>query len=181
MENNNEFYANGILWSSCKGYYKEILLELSRKYKVEQIAIFNLENQYTNFIIECYQHDEDVMSDGYIEEKIKRLLQDDSTIIVAFTLFIKNPQYKYSAKGNLQCIQARSMKELIKKNFSEKVKNYFLDNIIHLADNEYETKILENLFNKYQKCAFKGYLSKGYNPSYAIELYEKDKDLKIRE
>ena len=71
MENNKKFSANGILWSSCKEYYKEILLELSRKYKIEQIAIYNLEKHYTDFIIECYQHDVDVMSDGYIEEKIK--------------------------------------------------------------------------------------------------------------
>lgn len=43
----------GILWSSSKEYYKEIMLELAKEYKIEQIAIYNLKDKYTDFIIEC--------------------------------------------------------------------------------------------------------------------------------
>ena len=176
MEDAKKFKANGILWSSCKEYYREILLELSKKSKIEQIAIYNLKKYYADFIIECYQHDEDVMSDGYINEKIDRLLKDDNTTIVAFTLVIEDANYKYDKKGNLQCVQARNIKELLRKEFSKKVENYFLDNIIHLADNPQESKILKKIFNKYQKYAIKGYLLEGCNPSYAIELYNEKGD-----
>lgn len=152
------FKANGILWSSCRDYYVDIMLELEKKYKVDRVIIYNLEHEYRNFIIDCYKHDEDVMSDGYIDDKVKRLLEDDNTIVVGFTLSINNPEYRYGARNNLQCIQARNIKEIIRQNFSKKIYNYFLDNIIHLSDNEQESNILEVLFTKYQNYAIKRYL-----------------------
>ena len=87
---------------------------------------------------------------------LNRLLKDDNTTIVAFTLVIEDANYKYDKKGNLQCVQARNIKELLRKDFSKKVENYFLDNIIHLADNPQESEILKKVFNKYQKYAIKG-------------------------
>lgn len=174
MNNEDIFIANGILWSSCKGLYKEILMKLASSYNIEQVVIYNLKNSYANFIIGCYQHDEDVMSDGYIDEKINRLLQDDNTMIVAFTLAIANPQYRYSSKGILQCIQARMLKESVRKDFSNKIDNYFLDNIIHMADNSDESRILERLFNQYEKYAIKGCLFEEYDPRYALSLYKDD-------
>ena len=83
------------------------------------------------------------MSDGYINEKIDRLLKDDNTTIVAFTIVIEDAIYKYDRKDNLQCVQARNIKELLRKEYSKKVENYFLDNIIHLADNPQESEILK--------------------------------------
>jgi hypothetical protein len=173
MENNKNFKANGILWSSCKKYYKDILLELSSKFKIEQITIYNLANQYANFIVECYKHDEDVMSDGYIEEKIHRLLQDDTAMVVSFTLDIENPQYKYNAKGTLQSIQARKLKEGVREKFSQIMENYFLDNIIHIADNPEESLILENVFDRYKKYAIKSCSLDESNASYILELCTK--------
>ena len=174
MKKNRNFIANGILWSSCREYHKEILLELSKMSKIQQIVIYDLKDDYSTFIIECYKHDEDVMSDGYIDEKINRLLQDENARIVALSLIIKNPQYKYDKNDNLQCIQARKIKELLRKTFSGKIHNYFLDNIIHLSDSPKESKILEKVFTKYDRYASKGYLIKGCIPNYAKKIYKEN-------
>lgn len=79
----------GILWSSSKDISKEIMIKIAKEYKLEQITIYDLSDVYRNFIYDCYKHDEDVMSDGYIDEKIARLISDSSHQIVAFTMEIE--------------------------------------------------------------------------------------------
>lgn len=125
------------------------------EYQLEQIVIYDLSNVYDKFIYECYQHDEDVMSDGYIDEKIDRLLKDSYHQVVAFTIEIQNPTYQYNSKGNKRCLQARTTKNRIRKEFSTKVSNYFLDNIMHLSDNKEETELLVDVLNKYNIYAKK--------------------------
>ena len=130
------FNAMGILWSSSKEISKELIIRMALNYKVKEITIFNLKEKYKEFILDCYTKDEEVMSDGYIDEKIERLLEDKCSQIVAFSIDIENPEYRYNTTNDkLQCIQARVLKEQLRKEYSKKVNNYFLDNIIHLSDN----------------------------------------------
>lgn len=156
------FNAMGILWSSSKKISKELIINMSLNYKVKEVTIFNLEEKYKDFIFDCYRKDEEVMSDGYIDEKIERLLEDECSQIVAFSMDIENPEYRYNTTNNkLQCIQARRIKEELRKVYSNKVNNYFLDNIIHLADNNEETELLKGVFDKYKNFAVKRYIRKG--------------------
>lgn len=169
----------GILWSSSKDISKEIMIKIAKEYKLEQITIYDLSDVYRNFIYDCYQHDEDVMSDGYIDEKIARLISDSSHQIVAFTMEIENPTYQYNLKKNKQCIQARRLKEKIRNEFSSKINDYFLDNIIHLADNELETDLLVEVLNKYSRYCKKGYLRRGCEAKYTSYLFEIDNNTYI--
>lgn len=75
-------------------------------------------------------------------------------------------------KKNKQCIQARRLKEKIRNEFSSKINDYFLDNIIHLADNKLETDLLVEVLNKYSKYSKKGYLRRGCNAKYTSHLFE---------
>lgn len=54
----------GVLWSSSKQFSKDIILEIAIEHKLKQITIYDLSKEYDKFIYECYQHDEDVMSEG---------------------------------------------------------------------------------------------------------------------
>lgn len=156
------FNTMGILWSSSKEISKELIIRMSLNYKVKEITIFNLKEKYKEFIFDCYRKDEEVMSDGYINEKIERLLDDKCNQIVAFSIDIENPEYRYNTTNNkFQCIQARAIKEQLRKEYSSKVNNYFLDNIIHLADNNEETELLKTVFHKYKNFAVKRYIRKG--------------------
>lgn len=172
--NNEVLELVGVLWSSSKEFSKDIMLELALEHKLEQITIYDLGNEYEKFIYECYQHDEAVMSDGYIYEKIDRLLKDSYHQIVAFTIEIQNPTYQYNSKGSKQCLQARTTKDKIRKEFSTKISNYFLDNIMHLSDNKEETELLVEVLNKYNVYAKKSYLRKGSESKYAHQLFEKE-------
>lgn len=156
------FNAMGILWSSSKEISKELIIRMSLNYKVKEITIFNLREKYKEFIFDCYRKDGEVLSDGYIDEKIERLLDDKCSQIVAFSIDIENPKYRYNTINNkFQCIQAREIKEQLRKEYSSKVNNYFLDNIIHLADNNEETELLKTVFDKYKNFAIKRYIREG--------------------
>lgn len=153
-----KFYALGILWSSSKEISKELLINISNNYNIEDIKIFDLKDRYSDFIFDCYQEDEEVMSDGYIDEKIERLLKDKNSQIVTFSIEIENPIFVFNKSNNKkQCIQARKIKEFLRNKYSGKIKEYFLDNIIHLSDNERETELLEEVFNKYNYFVIKKY------------------------
>lgn len=178
MKPNNFLKLIGILWSSSKKYSRDILMQLSLEYNIDQISIYDLNEEYSNFIYDCYKHDEDVMSDGYIEEKVERLLKDESGQIVAFTIIVQNPEY--NTKTNKQCIQARETKERIRKEFSSKVENYFLDNIIHLSDNIQETNLLKDVLNKYNKYAKKTYLRNGSQLEYAYPIFREEHNEKLK-
>ena len=173
------FIALGILWSSSKEVSKEILYKMSMKYKINEIIFYDLKEMYKDFILGCYENDEDVMSDGYIDEKIKRLLEDGSGQVIAFSLEIRDPQYRFNKK--IQCIQARELKEKIREEFRDKIENYFLDNIIHISDNQEETKWLNYLLNKYKKCIIKKYIRREEKSLVNEETSEKCKKLNQNE
>lgn len=164
-KNKEVFTAVGILWSSCKEFSKELLLKLAVEYKLIQICIYDLGDKYKEFIYDCYREDEEVMSDGYIDEKIIRLLQDTNTQIVAFAIEIENPQYKLNVQNSkLQCRQARIIKEKLRGQYSEKIYRYFLDNIIHLSDNQEESELLREVLSKHQEYVKASYIRKGAEP-----------------
>lgn len=102
-----------------------------------------------------------------------RLLKDSYHQVVAFTIEIQNPIYQYDLMGNKQCTQARTTKDKIRREFSTKIPNYFLDNIMHLSDNKEETELLVEVLNKYNIYAKKGYLRKGNESKYAHQLFKK--------
>ena len=126
-----KFNALGILWSSSKEISKELLINISNNYNIEEIKIFDLNDRYIDFIFDCYKEDEEVMSDGYINEKVERLLKDRNSQIVAFSIEIENPTFVFNKSNNKrQCIQARKMKEYLRNKYSGKIKKFFFPIIL---------------------------------------------------
>ena len=160
----SSFYAIGILWSSGKSLYPQLIKRILSEYDLMELLIIDLKKKYGNFILDCYRHDEEVMSDGYIDEKIRRLLQDKSSVIIIFSINITNPKFRVNKRNkNIECIQVRMMKEQLREQFSKKVRDYFLDNIIHASDNYQESEIMRNVVEKYSNYALKRYIKKGNN------------------
>ncbi len=120
-------------------YAREIMLKIAIMQDVIQVRVYELKDMYTNFVLECYEKDEEAYNEGYIYEKIKNMNAGNSRI-VAFIFKIDNPTYKLDSNGNLQCIEARGIKQKIRDEYAPKIDGYFFDNLIHISDNTEEMR-----------------------------------------
>ena len=64
--------------------------------------------------------------------------------------------------GKIQCIEARQVKQRIRKEYASKIDGYFFDILIHISDNVEEAKRTLNTVNKYDKYTIGNYVRKGY-------------------
>lgn len=154
-------YPIGILWNMGSKYAKEMMLKIAIMEDVIQVRVLNLKDKYDEFVLDCYQGDEEAFEEGYIYDKIKNMKSDSQTI-VAFILKIDNPTYKITENGKKQCIEARKIKQKIRDEYAPKVKGYFFDNLIHMSDNVDEIKRTFQVLNKYDSYTIEDYVRKGY-------------------
>lgn len=146
MENENNkykmkesIYPVGILWNMGGKYAREMMLKIAIMQDVIQVRVYDLKDKYTDFVLECYEGDEEAYNEGYIYDKIKNMSADNSRI-VAFIFKIDNPTYKTDSNGNKQCIEARKIKQRMRDEYAPKTAGYFFDNLIHISDNEEEMR-----------------------------------------
>lgn len=156
-------YPIGILWNMGSKFSKEMMLKIALMKDVIQVNVYDLKDQYAQFVLECYEGDKEAYEDGYIYDKIKAM-KSNNTRIVAFLLKIDNPTYKTAENGTSQCIEAREIKQKIRDEYSVKIDGYFFDNLIHISDNTEEMQRVLTVLKKYKEFAVAEYVRKGYQP-----------------
>lgn len=161
IKNHNSEYPIGILWNMSNKYAREMMLKISIMEDVLQVKILDLGKEYEQFVLDCYEGDEEAYEGGYIYEKIKNMNTDNKKTIV-FVFKVDNPTYKQTEDGKIQCIEARQVKQSIRKEYSGKIDGYFFDNLIHISDNVEEAKRILDIVNKYDKYTIENYVRKGY-------------------
>ena len=161
IKNHNSEYPIGILWNMGNKYVREMMLKIAIMEDVLQVKILDLGRDYEQFVLDCYEGDEEAYEGGYIYEKIKNMNTNNKRIVV-FILKIDNPTYHKAEDGKIQCIEARQVKQRIRKEYASKIDGYFFDNLIHISDNVEEAKRTLNIVNKYDKYTIGNYVRKGY-------------------
>ena len=138
-----------------------MMLKIAIMEDVLQVKILDLGKEYEQFVLDCYEGDEEAYDGGYIYEKIKNMNTDNKRIVV-FIFNVDNPTYQQTEDGKIQCIEARQVKQRIRKEYASKIDGYFFDNLIHISDNVEEAKRTLNTVNKYDKYTIGNYVRKGY-------------------
>ncbi len=156
-------YPVGILWNMGSKFAREMLLKIAIMEDVIQVKVLDLGDAYEQFVLDCYEGDEEAYEGGYIYEKIKNM-DSNNKKVVAFILKIDNPTYKIAENGNKQCIEARKIKKKIRNEYAPKIKGYFFDNLIHMSDNTEEMERVLKVLKKYNGYTVKDYVRKGYQP-----------------
>lgn len=156
-------YPVGILWNMGSKYAREMMLRIAIMEDVIQVRAYDLGDNYEQFVLDCYEGDQEAYDGGYIYDKIKNMNAENHRII-AFILKIDNPTYREDKTGNKQCIEARQVKQKIRDEYADKINGYFFDNLIHMSDNEEEMKRTLGVLNKYNSYVIKDYVRKGYHP-----------------
>lgn len=132
-------YPVGILWNMSSKYAREMMLKIAIMQDVIQVRVYDLKDRYANFVLECYEGDDEAYSEGYIYDKIKNMNEDNNRIVV-FIFKIDDPTYRTDSNGNMQCIEVRKIKKEIRDEYAKKITGYFFDNLIHISDNEEEMR-----------------------------------------
>lgn len=161
VKNHNSEYPIGILWNMGNKYAREMMLKIAIMEDVLQVKILDLGKDYEQFVLDCYEGDEEAYEGRYIYEKIKNMNTDNKRIVV-FIFNVDNPTYQQAEDGKSQCIEARQVKQRIRKEYASKIDGYFFDNLIHISDNVEEAKRTLNTVNKYDKYTIGNYVRKGY-------------------
>ena len=167
-------YPIGILWNMGSEFAQEMMLKIAIMEDVIQVRVYELEDKYSDFVLDCYKGDEEAYNEGYIFEKIENMKSKNNRI-VAFILKIDNPTYKTDSNGKVQCVEAREIKQKIRDEYAPKIDGYFFDNIIHMSDDLEEMQRILQVLNRYKNFGIADYVRKGYRP-----IMEKGED-KARE
>lgn len=169
-------YPVGILWNMGNKYAREMMLKIAIMQDVIQVRVYDLKDKYDSFVLDCYKGDDEAFQDGYIYEKIKNMKSTDDTRAIVFIVKIDNPTYKINEENGIsQCIEARGIKQQIRDEYSSKIDGYFFDILIHMSDNEEESRRVLSILTKYEEFVEEDYIRKGYQP---IIKREKVKDNK---
>lgn len=184
----------GFLWSPVAEYWNDILTQLNATYKViffADIAFESIE-KFENAVMAIYS------TDDIAAEKVQIKIGYMKKYSKAFRLFlvdIPDPKYrlKASTNNNLSTV-VEDIKKNIRSEYSGKIKEYFYDIIIHLADNEDQTKSIMKMFplQKWHPLSLKHFFSEAskfdyavvkidtpYNPSNFPSIYAIGKDIDI--
>ncbi len=163
IKNYDSEYPVGILWNMGSKYAREMMLKIAIMEDVIQVKILDLGEKYEQFVLDCYKGDEEAYEGGYIYDKIKNMNINNKKIVV-FVFKIDNPTYQKSEDGEIQCIEARKVKQKIRAEYAPKIDSYFFDNLIHISDNIEESKRTLDTINNYEEYTIRDYVRKGYKP-----------------
>lgn len=168
----NSEYPTGILWNMGSKYAREMMLKIAIMEDVLQVRILDLDEEYEQFVLDCYKGDNAAYEGGYIHEKIKNMNTSNKKVIV-FVFKVDNPTYQQDEDGKIQCIEARQVKQRIRGEYATKIDGYFFDNLIHISDNVEESKKILDTVNKYEEHTIGDYVRKGYKS--ILKRSKKDK------
>ena len=127
----------GILWNTVNNFYIDILKDLTEFSEILFWNEIDLENQYNEFIKSIYE------LDGIDEWKVNLKLQSmnqtlNKKIVIVFLKIDDNTKIFNSKKNKIVSVNIENLKYTIRKKYSEKIPNYFFDNIFHMTDNDEE-------------------------------------------
>lgn len=137
-----EFVA--FLWPPAMKFCQEIKAEISEFAKIKKAETKRLtDDKLPDFIRAVYSVDD--IEDWKVEKKIEHMRGCGNTVEVLY-LSIEKPRYRLKGATSLPLsVKAEELKKIIRGRFQDRVEDYFYDNIIHISDNYYQSKVIDKI------------------------------------
>lgn len=104
-------YAIGILWNVSQRFARNIMIETATKYLVIQVAMYDLQDRYEEFIRKLYLIED--MPDFRIKKKLEYMDFANTSQIIPFLIEVSDPQYQFiERKKKSTCIQIEGYKKI---------------------------------------------------------------------
>jgi hypothetical protein len=144
---NKGIYFPIILWPPVNNFFDEIEEKISKKYKIIKSIDLFFDKDFDRFVEEIYQIDD--IESWKIKKKMKGMSNYQKNIRVIY-IDIVNPKYrKKSINGHDISIVVEKIKRKYRAEYANKVDNYFYDIIIHIGDNYYHNRAINNILETY--------------------------------
>lgn len=142
----------GILWNSLNDEMMNEAIEMIKHYaEIENITFIDLEDKYKEFIKDIYKYNSEYEGIPVIKAGILVDRYNSNTIAI-LNMVIKVSNYIYYNKSKGFILKEISeLKELIRKYFKPKIRDYAYDNIFHLTVSKEENDYTNEVCKKYIK------------------------------
>lgn len=139
----------GILWNTVMPIKEEVLADISQLCKVIEIFELNLAGNYEEFVRNLYLHMD--IEKWKIDKKIEAMYNcnDKKDVIVLIMDFSDSAAYYHQSKQRQVYQNLETCKLFIRNKYSEKIPEYFYDNVFHMTDDEEELKLNLIVINKF--------------------------------
>lgn len=187
MTEGGEFLA--FIWPPAMKFSEEIKAEISEFAKIKRTKMMYLaEGKLSEFIRTVYSVDD--IENWKVEKKIEHMQGFGDMVEIAF-LSIDKPRYRLKTTTALPLsVKVEEIKKIIRNRFKDRIDDYFYDNILHIADNYYQSRLIDKILKlprdisecfreikdfKYALCKLEvPYMSRDFPKSFPIH---KDADM----
>jgi len=143
----------GFLWSPAKHLWDFILSEIGREYEIEKYYTYDFgkhKEQLEECVIDIYKAD-DISIDKVKNVKLESMRRFSNQFLM-FYIKIDDPEYRKKGEtGNNISKVVERIKKKIRGNYQDKIDGYIHDIILHIADNDTQTREIEMSIMPYQK------------------------------
>lgn len=145
----NSNYFACIIWAPAMRFINEIVNDISCFCSVIDYKKYNFSNKvYKDVVTRIY--DVDDIAKWKIEKKNEHMQRYNNDLY--FVKLDYKPYYRIKNKTKLPISQTGELiKKSIRKKYSGMMNDYFYDIVIHIADNIYQSKYIENVIENYDK------------------------------
>ena len=146
MPKEKDRYFSGFLWAPSEEYWHYIIRRISKQYQVTHVRQykFHTHDDLRNMIVRLYKYD-DVNIKKIKKHKIAALEKYQPKCL-HFQIYVPNPEFTHSKHGIIEP-NVIDMKRSIRRKYKKKIDNYITDIIIHISDNQKQTKFIDDIVN----------------------------------
>lgn len=135
-----------VVWPAVYKYFDEIADKLSRMYEVRSYQEYSFSGQAFEGAIKGIYHIDDIIAEN-VRKKVLALTKYENKTIRIFEVIIPYPKFRLKeANGHTILCQGEVIKNLFRRSYKNKLKEYYFDVIMHTGDNFYQSHYILNLF-----------------------------------
>lgn len=137
-----EINFTGVIWAPAEHLKTEILSDLKRFGTVLDVKTYSYsEPQYENIVRKIYSIDD--IAEWKIEKKLEHMKECMPQLTV-FHIIFEDPMFRIKESSNMPISRTvERTKKNIRLRYREKIDNYFFDTILHIADNEIQSRFMD--------------------------------------
>ncbi len=139
----------GIIWNCAYELRNEILELIGTFASVSSFSSLELGARYEEFVRSIYALD--TIAEWKVDAKVEHMQSTDCTSVYVVYFDVDTSRtYYHDKKKHLVYTQLQDMKDCVRANFKERVKDYFFDIIFHCSESEEEFINNERMIESYR-------------------------------
>lgn len=139
-----------IIWNSVQQFKSEMLKDLRKHCKIDEMFDLELDGSYDTFVRDVYESEN--MAAWKIDNKITAMSNRGNRTVTILYLDIDKGEVVFNdRKQKTVYLNLESTKDNMRNKYKEKIDGYYFDIVFHMADDEREYANCKAVVDKYLK------------------------------